>query len=125
MGKFVVGVMAQVAELEAGLIGERTKGALAAAKARGARLGVQGAETLAPRYREEPKVRAEEIPPLSASCNVTAIRSTAWPSSSGAASWGSMPRSVSRLGRERNPRLRRRRHLFGLLDAAIAATVPE
>ena len=29
------------------------------------------------------------------------------------------------LGRARNPGLRRRRHLFSLLDAGIAATVPE
>jgi DNA invertase Pin-like site-specific DNA recombinase len=64
MGKFVVGVMAQVAELEAGLIGERTKAALAAAKQRGVRLGSYGAETLAPKYRAEAKVRAEQLAPL-------------------------------------------------------------
>ena len=39
MGRFLLTQMAAVAELEAGLIGERTKGALAAAKARGVKLG--------------------------------------------------------------------------------------
>jgi DNA invertase Pin-like site-specific DNA recombinase len=39
MGRFLLTQMASVAELEAGLIGERTKVALAAAKARGVRLG--------------------------------------------------------------------------------------
>lgn len=39
MGRFLLTQMAAVAELEAGLIGERTKNALAAAKARGVKLG--------------------------------------------------------------------------------------
>ena len=39
MGRFLLTQMAAVAELEAGLIGERTKSALAAAKARGIKLG--------------------------------------------------------------------------------------
>lgn len=38
-GKFMLGTMAGVAELEAGLISQRTKSALAACKARGQRLG--------------------------------------------------------------------------------------
>jgi DNA invertase Pin-like site-specific DNA recombinase len=62
MGKFVVGVMAQVAELEAGLISERTKAALAAAKARGVRLGPHGA-VLASRYRAEADERAQALGP--------------------------------------------------------------
>ena len=39
MGRFLLTQMASVAELEAGLISERTKAALTAAKARGAKLG--------------------------------------------------------------------------------------
>jgi DNA invertase Pin-like site-specific DNA recombinase len=39
MGRFLLTQMASVAELEAGLIGERTKAALAAAKARGVKFG--------------------------------------------------------------------------------------
>src|ERR1700745_1924108 len=53
MGKFVLITMANVAELEAGLISERTKAALKAAKARGVRLGRHGAEVLASQYHEE------------------------------------------------------------------------
>jgi len=39
MGRFLLTQMASVAELEAGLISERTKAALAAAKVRGVKLG--------------------------------------------------------------------------------------
>src|SRR4030081_633568 len=39
MGRFLLTQMASVAELEAGLISERTKAALMAAKARGVKLG--------------------------------------------------------------------------------------
>jgi DNA invertase Pin-like site-specific DNA recombinase len=39
MGRFLLTQMASVAELEAGLISERTKAALAAAKARAVKLG--------------------------------------------------------------------------------------
>ena len=64
MGKFVLITMANVAELEAGLVSERTKAALKAAKARGVKLGRHGAEVLAPKYREEACQRAKEIEPI-------------------------------------------------------------
>lgn len=64
MGKFVLITMANVAELEAGLISERTKAALKAAKARGVKLGRHGAEVLAPKYREEACQRAKHLQPV-------------------------------------------------------------
>ena len=64
MGKFIITQMAAVAELEAGLIGERTKAALAAAKQRGVKLGIHGSEILAPRFRAEAKARAEQLAPV-------------------------------------------------------------
>jgi DNA invertase Pin-like site-specific DNA recombinase len=64
MGKFVLITMANVAELEAGLVSERTKAALKAAKARRVKLGRYGAEFLAPKYHEEAVRRAKELEPL-------------------------------------------------------------
>jgi len=64
MGKFVLITMANVAELEAGLVSERTKAVLKAAKARGVKLGRYGAEVLAPKYQEEAVRRARELEPL-------------------------------------------------------------
>jgi DNA invertase Pin-like site-specific DNA recombinase len=64
MGKFVLIMMANVAELETGLISERTKAALAAAKRRGIKLGRHGAEVLAPKYREEARQRAKQLHPV-------------------------------------------------------------
>ena len=61
MGRFMLTTMASVAELEAGLISERTKAALKAAKARGVRLGRHGAEVLAPKFKEEARRRAMEL----------------------------------------------------------------
>ncbi len=61
MGRFMLTTMASVAELEAGLISERTKAALKAAKARGVKLGRHGAEVLAPRFKAEARQRASSL----------------------------------------------------------------
>jgi DNA invertase Pin-like site-specific DNA recombinase len=63
MGRFVVTQMAAVAELEAGLISERTKAGLAVAKQRGVKLGATGAK-LAKRHRAEAQARAEQLGPV-------------------------------------------------------------
>jgi Resolvase, N terminal domain len=81
MGRFMLTTMASVAELEAGLVSERTKAALKAAKARGVKLGRHGAEVLAPQYprRSSPTCagatahhyRAEERRPVSQTKKMT------------------------------------------------------
>ena len=64
MGRFMLTTMASVVELEAGLISERTKAALKAAKARGVKLGRHGAEVLAPRFKAEARQRASILEPV-------------------------------------------------------------
>jgi DNA invertase Pin-like site-specific DNA recombinase len=64
MGRFMLTTMASVAELEAGLISERTKAALKAAKARGVKLGRHGAEVLASKHRDEARQRAKDLEPI-------------------------------------------------------------
>lgn len=70
-GAFTLGMLAQVAELEAGLISERTKAALQAAKARGQRLGgfrghkVDGSLGGAAN-RQKADARAAEVAPVAA-----------------------------------------------------------
>jgi DNA invertase Pin-like site-specific DNA recombinase len=61
---FMLHIYAAVAQEEARAISARTKAALAAAKARGVRLGRTGIEILAPKYRAEAKARAEQLEPV-------------------------------------------------------------
>jgi DNA invertase Pin-like site-specific DNA recombinase len=62
MGKMVLTVMVAVAELEAGLIGERTKAALAAAKARGVTLGNPNLAAIAGKGAATNRERAARYP---------------------------------------------------------------
>ncbi|PKP87607.1 MAG: resolvase [Alphaproteobacteria bacterium HGW-Alphaproteobacteria-17] len=63
MGRFIVTQMAAVAELEAGLISQRTKAALAAAKERGQVLGKHG-KVQAARNKAEAVERLEPVLPV-------------------------------------------------------------
>jgi DNA invertase Pin-like site-specific DNA recombinase len=60
---FMLHIYAAVAQEEARAVSARTKAALAAAKQRGVRLGVTGAER-AIRYKAEAKARAIELAPI-------------------------------------------------------------
>jgi len=62
VGRFILTNMAAAAELEGGMISERTKAALAAAKARGVELGKNG-KILAAKNRADADERARAIAP--------------------------------------------------------------
>ena len=62
MGRFILTTMASTAELEAGLVSERTKAALAAAKRRGRKLGTYG-PVLAAKNHAEAVARANQLEP--------------------------------------------------------------
>jgi DNA invertase Pin-like site-specific DNA recombinase len=61
-------ILAAVAEHEREMIAARTKAALQASKARGTRLGRNGAENLAPTYRAAANARAKALAPIIAKC---------------------------------------------------------
>jgi len=63
-GKFMVHIMAAVAEYERDQISERTIAALQAAKARGVRLGVHGRDVLAQENRQQANAFASAMKPV-------------------------------------------------------------
>jgi DNA invertase Pin-like site-specific DNA recombinase len=71
--RFVLHIMAAVAEHERQIIGERTKAALAAAKARGVRLGANGA-VLAERHKAEAVEYAIRLAPAIQAANSAGAR---------------------------------------------------
>jgi len=82
---FQLHIFAALAQEERRLISERTRSALAEAKRRGVRLGLNG-RVLAARYREEANCRAESL------------RTTLTPMMSAGLSYGEMARRLNGLG---------------------------
>jgi DNA invertase Pin-like site-specific DNA recombinase len=66
-------ILAAVAEHERHMIADRTKAALQAAKARGIRLGQNGADRLAPAYRAAAIERARQLAPVLAELKSTGM----------------------------------------------------
>src|SRR3954451_13120565 len=79
-------IYAALAEKERRLISARTKAALAAAKARGKRLGRNGAERVRPVYRAEAARRAVELAPI-----IEAVRAAGALSDRVIARWAASP----------------------------------
>jgi DNA invertase Pin-like site-specific DNA recombinase len=73
--RFVLHIMAAVAEHERQIIGERTKAALAAAKARGVRLGANGA-VLAERHKAKAVEYAWQVAPAISAARQAGARTT-------------------------------------------------
>jgi DNA invertase Pin-like site-specific DNA recombinase len=112
-GRFMLQQMASVAELEAGLISSRTKAALAAAKARGVKLGGNRGAIISPEARAtgratqtaRSKARVADLTPILAELNSTGITTLAAiaqaltdrriPTAKGVSSWS--PTQVSRV----------------------------
>ena len=74
--RLTVHILAAVAEHEREMISQRTKSALAAAKARGVDLGRHGKTVLAPRNHAEAVKRATDLRPILAELEASGISST-------------------------------------------------